>query len=232
MDPLAVDRELHVVRILEPAHDVQIRPIQLHLEGVLAVERKRMTNLNPADGAKRQAVEVLILRQILSNAVGLAARRDARVADRERADLLGRRQVALLQRRRDAEDVRDIVEAVGRIVGRQHRRDVHVDRQHVADRVGVLGAVQAVQHRPARIGRRGGGPIELAFQPADQPLVGGGIRTTGGLRRHRAGVQPPHHFLPGLGGIGDVAEIQVVERDLAGRLFRPLVVARHAVPVQ
>ena len=168
MDPLAVDGELHVVRILEPAHDVQIGPIELHLEAVLAVERKRVTNLNPADGAERQAVEMLILREVLPNAVGLAARRDARVADRQGADLLGRRQVALLQRRRHAEHVRDIVEAVRRIVGRQHRRDVHVDRQHVADRVGVLRAVQAVQHRTAGIGVRGRRPIELPLQPADQ----------------------------------------------------------------
>ncbi len=78
MDPLAIDGEFHVVRILKTAHDVQIGPIQLDLEAVFAVERKGMTNLNPTDGAKRQAVEVLVLRQILSNPVGLAARRDAR----------------------------------------------------------------------------------------------------------------------------------------------------------
>ena len=78
MDPLAVDRELHLVRILQAAHDVQVGPIELHLEGVLAVERKRVANQDAADGAERQAVDVLILRQVLPDAVGVAAGRDAR----------------------------------------------------------------------------------------------------------------------------------------------------------
>ena len=90
------------------------------------------------------------------------------IADRQGADLLGRRQIALLQRRRDAQHVGDIVEAVRRIVGRQQRRDVDVEREHVADRVGVLGAVQAMEHRPAGIGRRRRRPIQLALEPADQ----------------------------------------------------------------
>ena len=180
----------------EAAHDVQVGAIELHLEGVLAVERERVTNLDAADGAERQAVEMLILREVLPNAVGVAAGRHARVADRQRADLLGRRQVALLQRRRHAEHVGDIVEAVGRIVGRQQRRDVHVDREHVANRVGVLGAVQAMQHRPAGIGRRGRRPIELALEPADQLArrwrgPDGGPAAAASCRRAAAGRPSP-----------------------------------------
>ena len=68
------------------------------------------------------------------------------------ADLRGRRDVALDQRRRDAEHVGDVVEAGRRIVGRQQRADVDVEREQIADGVRVLGAVQPVQRRRAGIG--------------------------------------------------------------------------------
>ncbi len=95
-----------------------------------------------------------------------------------------------------------------------------------------LRAIQPVQHRPARIGVRGRRSIELPFKPTDEPFVRGRVRTPRGLRRHGAGVQPPHDFFPRLSRIGDAREIQVVEGDLTRRLFRPLVVTRDAVSVQ
>ena len=62
-------------------------------------------------------------------------------ADREPADLLRRRDVAVEQRRREVAD-RHVVEAVAGLVGRQQRRDVDVERQQVADGVLVLGSRQ------------------------------------------------------------------------------------------
>ena len=44
MNAFAVDRELHLMRVFEAAHDVQVRSIELDLEGVLAVERKRVAH--------------------------------------------------------------------------------------------------------------------------------------------------------------------------------------------
>ena len=77
MDPLAVDGELELVRILEPAHDVQVGAKELHLEDVLAVERKRVATRSAADRAERQTVDVLVLREVLPDAVGFAARRES-----------------------------------------------------------------------------------------------------------------------------------------------------------
>ena len=84
----------------------------------------------------------------------------AGIAHRLAADLARRADVSFHQRRRHGEHVRHVVEAVAHVVGRQQRRDIHVDRQQVADGVGVLGAIQPVQRRPARIGMRGGGLID------------------------------------------------------------------------
>ena len=56
----------------------RVGPIELDLEDVLAVERKRVAHEHAADGAERQAVDVLVLRQVLPDAVGVAARRRRR----------------------------------------------------------------------------------------------------------------------------------------------------------
>ena len=62
------------MRVLEAAQDAEVGPIQLELEGVLAVERERVANQRAAHGAERQTVEVPILGQVLANAVGLGRR--------------------------------------------------------------------------------------------------------------------------------------------------------------
>ena len=49
---------------------------------------------------------------------------------------------------------RDVVEAARRIVGRQELRGVHFEPQHVANRVRVFGAVQAVEARRRQMGDR------------------------------------------------------------------------------
>ena len=98
------------------------------------------------------------------------------IADRQGADLSGRRQIALLQRRRNAQHVGDVVETVGRIVRRQQRGGVHIEREHVMDGVGVFGTVEAMEHRPPRIRRRRRRTVQLAFEEADELLVGGVIR--------------------------------------------------------
>ena len=73
--------------------------------------------------------------------------RQRAVADRQAADLHRRGDVALNQRRRHGERLGDVVEALARAVGRQQRVHVDVEREQIADRVGVLGAVQPMQRR-------------------------------------------------------------------------------------
>ena len=164
IDALAVDRDLHVVRVLEAAHDVEIRAVQLGLEHVVAVERERVAHRGSADRAERKPVDVLVLREVLADAERVAAGADVGIADGQGRDLHRRRHVFFLQRRRDAEHVRDVVEAVGGVVGRQERGDVDVEVEQVAHRVRVLAAVQAVQDRRAGIRMRGRLGVELRLR--------------------------------------------------------------------
>ncbi len=151
MHALAVDRELELMRVFQAAHDAQIGAEQADAERVLAVERQRHVRENPAGRADRQSFDVRVLRRVLTDAEGLAGRLRFRIADRQRRDLVGRRQIALEQDRRHAERVGDVVEAVRRIVGRQHRRGVDVEREQIANRVGVFHAIQPMNQSAPRI---------------------------------------------------------------------------------
>jgi len=55
------------------------------LKHVVAVEREGVANQRPANCAKRQAFDVLILREILTDAVRVAAGGDVQVAHGQRA---------------------------------------------------------------------------------------------------------------------------------------------------
>ena len=124
--PPSVDGDFDVVGMLEAAQVAEVGPIQLDLEGVLAVERKHVADQQPADRTQRQSLEMPVLRKILTDPVGVAGRTFAGIANRQRADFFRGGQIALLQRRRDAQHVGDVVEAVGGVIGRQQRRDVHI----------------------------------------------------------------------------------------------------------
>ena len=67
-----------------------------------------------------------------------------------RLTLRGRAQVALEHRRRHRLHVGDVVEVVADGVGRQERGDVDVDAEHVANRRGILGAIQALERDDGR----------------------------------------------------------------------------------
>ena len=56
---------------------------------------------NAADGAERQALDVRVLRCVLADSEGLACRTQSGSPTASDADLAGRRQVSLQQRRRD-----------------------------------------------------------------------------------------------------------------------------------
>jgi hypothetical protein len=47
MDPVAIDGDLELVRVLEPTHGAEIGPKQLDADLVLAVERQRRTKQDP-----------------------------------------------------------------------------------------------------------------------------------------------------------------------------------------
>jgi hypothetical protein len=112
----------------------------------IGVEREQMPHGGAAARAKGQLVaHVVVLGRIDRRFVGVARWSDAHVADGEAADLLGRKQVALQQAGREAQNRRDIVEAVARLVERKQGCDVDIDGQEIAHRVGVLAACQSVR---------------------------------------------------------------------------------------
>ncbi len=228
VDPLPVDRDLDIVRVLESANDVEIRAVQLRLEHVVAVERKRIAHRGPADRAERQPVDVLVLRQILADAEGVAAGRDVGIADGDGRNLHRRRDVFLLQRRGHAEHVRDVVEPVRGVVWRQERRDVHVEIEQVVHRVRVLAAVQPMQNGSAGIGMGSRVGVEVAFERRLQPPVRRLVRAPRTLWRHGAGLKLPHHLLPELRLGPGPGDVQPFERQLAR--LQTLVMTADAVP--
>jgi hypothetical protein len=69
----------------------------------------------------------------------------------------------LHQRRRHAQHIGDVVEAVARIVARQHRGRVDGEIEQIANRVGVLGPVETMEDGRARIRRCNRRAIERRF---------------------------------------------------------------------
>ena len=115
-------------------------------------------------------------RQRIAHRVGL----DGRVAHGQPADPARRRHVALQQPRSHGQDVGVVVEAVGEIVGRQHRPGIDLQVEQIADGVRVLQAVEAMDGRPARVRLFDGGPVEGGLQPRRERAVGRGGPAAGG----------------------------------------------------
>ena len=116
-----------------------------NLERVFRIERKREGEEHAAACADRQTFDVTGLRKVAGSAPGVRCGRDRGIADREPADLRGCSYIAFKQCRRDFEGVRDVVESFAGIVGRQERGNVDIESEQIANRVGVFGAVEAVQ---------------------------------------------------------------------------------------
>src|SRR5262249_47002986 len=97
VNPLAVNRKLDLMLCFETANDIQIRAIEVGLKDVLTIQRKVMTDSRAASYPQRHALEVLVLRQILPNAVGFASSGDMRIADGQCPDFHCSDEVPLLQ---------------------------------------------------------------------------------------------------------------------------------------
>ena len=121
------------------------------------------------------------------------------IAHREPRDFGRSRQVLLEQRGRDGQHLRDIVETIGRIVGRQQTGCVDVQIQHVIDGVLVFRAIQAMHHGASRIGVRGRRLIDSRLQPGSEAVHRRRVRTRNPHRRHFARAQFPNHLFPDLG---------------------------------
>ena len=156
---------------------------------------------------------VLVLQ--LRHRVGLGPGRCGRITDGELTDPSGRRQVALHQRRGDRQHLGIVVEALGiGVVGRQQRLDVDVQPDQITHGVPILEPVQAMRrHRPSPRRGRGGGAVQLRFQPGDPRRPCRGLGLTRRPGRHHPGPDPPHDLFPQLRVPPDVGQIEPLERD-------------------
>ena len=155
---------------------------------------------------------------------------DGRVAHGQPADPARRRHVALQQPRSHGQDVGVVVEAVGEIVGRQHRPGIDLQVQQIADGVRVLQAVEAMNGRPAGIRLCGGGAVEGGLQPRRERVVGRGVRPRAARRGHRLRTQLLEDLLPNIGVYPDVLDVDGVEGEVPRQ--QALVVAGDAVAVE
>ena len=232
LDERAVQANLQRVRLEHAPDATVVGPQQEDLHDVLAVHREVVLDRQPAPRAERQVVaDPLVLAQVLVDLEDLRGRLERGIAHRQPGDLARGGQVPLGQHRRDRQHVGDVVEAEARIVRRQQRSLVDVEREQVADGVGVLGPVQPVHGvAPAGVGTLGGGRVDAVGDPGGQPVVGGvvGPRPVG--RRHRAGAELADDLFPDLGLMGvapDAREVEALQRQSGGQ--GPVVVAADAV---
>ena len=196
-DAHAVDAELDLV----PLRDGGGR---LDVDDVLGVERQIGANAKPAARAERQAVDALVLRQLLGELMDVDHDRRTQVADGEPRDLLRRRDIALHDDGRDEQQIGDVVEAARRVIGRQQQLEIElgrqvVEREQVADRMAVLGAREAPErgHGAGLRLRRGGG-VELRFEERGRAHISG-VLGPRALGRHRLRAQLAHDLFPMLG---------------------------------
>ena len=207
------------------------RPLEGDRQNVLAVEREMMANRQSSPGTERKLfAHAAGLHCQGRSRVGGGCRVQRGVADGESTDFPGRRQVSFQEQRREREGVGDVVEPVRQVVGRQQRWTVDLQRQQVPDRVGVLGAGQAVGRRTARVGIALRRPVERGLQPRAERRAVICRRKRHSLRRHHPGPELANHLLPDRGVATDPSQVQTVELD-SGGLELPVVTA-DAVAIQ
>ena len=204
MGSLAVDDELELLAGNEAAD-----PEVLDREPVLAVGREVVAHQHAAAGAKRQPLDVLILRRVARRQIGGFGRR-LPVANGHARNPCRCRRIGLEQCRRYRQRTRDVVEASGRIVRRQKRPDIDLEIQQVADGIGVFGPVQAMEDDGSRIDASRRFAIDFRFQPVPEPLVFGQGRPRHIRRRHHARAKLAHDLFPQLRVIADSGEIQLL----------------------
>ena len=192
MRSLAVDDELELLAWNEAAD-----PEVLDRKLVLAVGRKVVAYQHAAARAKRQTLDVLILRRIAGRKIG-GLRRRLPIAHRHAGDPCRRGCIGLQECWRDRQRTRDVVKAPGRIVRRQQRRDIDLEIQQVAHRIRVFGPVQTMEDDGARIDTSCRFAIDFRFEPIPESLVLRQLRPLHARWRHHARAKLAHDFLPQL----------------------------------
>ena len=226
-----VEPHLKPVAPLQSLDGVAVGPLQRHPDLVLAVHREVVPRCEAAPRAERvQLAHPVVLPQHRGRRVAGGRLADRRAADGELRDLAGGEHVALEERGRQRQHVGDVVEPVALVVGRQQLPAVDLQREQIADRVGVLGAVEAVDRLGARVRIRPRGRVDLVFHPVDEPDVGRVVGPRAPRGRHLAGAELADDLLPGLRPRADVHQVERFQGQ--SRRPQPVAVAGGAVAVQ
>ncbi len=174
---------------------------QTNPEGVLAVAREVVTHRQPAPRSEGQVfMHARVLFQESWHPVHLRGRRRFRraIAHRHPADVPRRGEIAFEMRRRQRKACGHVVEPVFRFIRQQQRGGIDLQREQVANRVGVFGTIQTVSADASRLRIEIGGRVQRGLQPRGNRI---GIshawpRPVG--RRHLARADLVENFLPGL----------------------------------
>ena len=155
-----------------------------------------------------------------------------RTADRDAADLLGRRHVTLQQHRREIAH-RDVVEAVTGFVAGEHVADIDLQSEKIADRIAVFRPVEPAKGRGSpRIRPLRGEAVEPGCNSGDQEVVSRLVRPRQSRWRHLAAAQLSNNLLPPLPSIEISARrTDTRERKIQVRSRIASSVACHAVLV-
>ena len=128
------------------------------------------------------------------------------------------------------EGPRDVVETVAGFIGRQQPIDIDRQMQQIANRIGVLRPVEAMNGNGRRRRASGGAAVEGGLEHRNE-LLDGARRRSGPTRRgHHAPTQLRDDFLPDGGCRINVGWVERIERQARG--LQLLVVATDTVAPQ
>ena len=185
--------------------------MELYFEDVLAIRREVVDDGEPAARPHRRTFHVLHLRGRPWDCVGRLSRASLRIAHRQPADGAGRAQISVHESRRHGLDIGNVVETVAHRVGRQKRRDIHVDREQVTDRAGILDPIEPLEGPSAGIRAGGGRLVDHRRQRPSEGLSGPGFRLRRVIRRHHASLQFAYYLLRHFGVLVGVRHVKRLE---------------------
>ena len=175
------------------------------------------------DVARIEAAQILEAEAVLD----LDRLRQRLGGQRPGGDARGGGEVLLHQHRRHRQHLADVVESFARVVGREVAVGAEFDPEQVANRVGVLGAIEPARGDPPRIRLHAGvGARELRLEELDQgvDLLG---RPLDVLRRHLASLELAEDDLPPV-ALGRQRLHRVVEAEIEAAFEIERVVALAA----
>src|SRR5882672_109149 len=123
----------------------------------------------------------------------------------------------------------DVIEAFAGIVGGQNCRDIDVNGEEIANRVGVFGTIQPVQGSRSRIRSLRSRLINGCFERRSKGIQRRPIRTGRSARRHQARAKLADYLFPGFGIPCGMGCIHLFECQAAG--LQLVVVTSEAVAI-